>query len=165
MLYQLSKPSEVVLRAIQKLGNATLKDVFDAAGVGSKPAVYSLKKCWYVQVEKTLMRVTSKAGKSESKPVSVFSLTEKGHAAIRRMDLPPVKNPLKPNRPELYTMQYFTIPDRDPNVHHVHQMMAEIGGRMVKITYGVHHDYEVYRPAPDQSRNYTPKPLRSILAM
>jgi hypothetical protein len=95
------------------------------------------------------MRVTSKAGKSESKPVSVFSLTEKGHAAIRRMD----------------SMQYFTIPDRDPNVHHVHQMMAEIGGRMVKITYGVHHDYEVYRPAPDQSRNYTPKPLRSILAM
>mgnify|MGYP007039168055 FL=1 len=59
-------------------------------------------------------------------------------------------------------MQNLIIPIRDANVK---SMKAEIAGRKVKITYGVHIPYEVYRPAPDNSRNYTPRPLRSILAM
>jgi hypothetical protein len=46
----------------------------------------------------------------------------------------------------------------------VKEMIAEIDGRKVKITYGVHHDYEVYKPAPDYTR-YRPNPIKGIHAL
>lgn len=164
MLYQLSAQSEAVLRTIQKLGNATLKDVVAAAGADSKPAVYSLKKCGHIQVTKTLMRVVAKNGKSESRPVSVFSLTDKGHAAIRRMDFPPVEKtpPPPPQKQELHQMQYFIIPDFAPNVT---EGFIEVDGRQVKCTRGVQFKYETYVQPQDHSRNYTPRPIRWIHAL
>lgn len=84
---------------------------------------------------------------------------------LQNLDFPPARQmqALKVATPQqLHRMETFVIPDRKPNVN---EMVAEIGGREVRITYGVHHPYEVYRPAPDSSRNYTPRPLRSILAM
>lgn len=163
MLYQLSEQSETVLRAIQKLGNATLKDVVAAAGDDAKPAVYSLKKCGHIQVTKTLMRVVAKNGKAESRPVSVFSLTDKGHAAIRRMDFPPVGKPIPAPAPkqELYQMQYFIIPDFAPNVT---EGFIEVDGRQVKCTRGVRFKYETYVQPHDNTR-HKPRPIRSILAM
>jgi len=164
MLYQLSKPSETVLRAIKKLGNATLQDVIVAAGPDSKPAVYSLKKCGHIQVTKTLMRVESKSGKTESKPVSVFSLTEKGHAAIKRMDFPPVEKtiPAPARKQELHQMQCFIIPEFEPNVT---EGFIEIDGRQVKCIRGPRPEYKTYVPPIDRSRNYTPRHIRGIHAL
>lgn len=165
-MYQLSEQSAIVLRAVLKLGEATYQEVSSVVGFDTQQAINSLKRCGYVIVAKTVKRVINCRRGTCTKPVNSYSVTDKGRLSLHNRDFPParqmkaLKVPLHPV--QLHKMESFIIPDRDPNVE---EMMAEIGGRMAKITYGVHHEYEVYRPAPDRSRNYTPRLIRGIHAL
>jgi hypothetical protein len=57
--------------------------------------------------------------------------------------------------------QSFIIPDFAPNVT---EQIIEVDGALVKCTKGVQFEYEKYVPPIDSSRNYTPRPIRGILA-
>lgn len=167
-MYQLSEQSAIVLRAVLKLGEATHQEASSFVGFDTQPAINSLKRCGYVTVHRTLIRVINCRGGTCAKPVNSYSVTDKGRLSLHNRDFPParqmkaLKVPLHPVQPQLHKMESFVIPDRKPNVK---ELVAEIGGRKVKITYGVNPAYEVYRPAPDQSRNYTPRPIRGILGL
>lgn len=157
--------NESTLRAILKIGNATLHDVEKIMGSDAKNAINSLYRCGNVKVVATK---SQKTRKGVMQHMHVYAITEKGKQRLADADLPlarqmkALKVPINKTQPNiLHQMQSLVIPERDPNVR---QMVAEIDWRMVEITYGVHLDYEVYRPAPDRSRNYTPRPIRGILA-
>ena len=153
--------NEATLRAILKIGNATLHDVEAIVGDVAKEAINSLFRCEYVCVVATKNMLTK--GR-HTKNMRVYAITEKGRNKLQDSDVPKVvetrQKPKQQTAPELHQMQHFIIPDRDPNVK---EMVAEIGGRMVKIAYGVHHEYETYVPPPDYTR-YKPRPIRGILA-
>lgn len=154
--------NEATLRAILKLGNATLPDVEAIIGDVAKNAINSLYRCKFVNVVATKSQKT-KQGRMQD--LHVYAITEKVRNKLQDADFPKVvemRQQKQKTAPELHQMQHFIIPARDPNVE---EMMAEIGGRMVKITYGMHHAYEVYRPAPDHSRNYTPRAIKWIHAL
>jgi hypothetical protein len=146
--------NESTLRAILKIGNATLHDVEKIMGSDAKNAINSLYRCGNVKVVATK---SQKTRKGVMQHMHVYAITEKGKQRLADADLPLARQ-----------MKALKVPinKTQPNILHpnVRQMVAEIDGRMVKITYGVHLDYEVYRPAPDRSRNYTPRPISGILA-
>jgi FlaA1/EpsC-like NDP-sugar epimerase len=160
--------NEETLRAILKLGEAGVHEVNAHLGFDARDAIRSLVQCEYIYITRTVMRETvpkNPRHKSHTREMMLYAITDRGRMLIQNLDFPPAKQmlALKVAKPQqLHRMETFVIPDRKP---HVNEMVAKIGGREVRITYGVHHPYEVYRPAKDQSRNYTPKPLRSILAM
>lgn len=174
-MYQLSQKSETALRACLKLGECTKQDICAAiTEFDAKESVNSLRKCGYIEVVRQIIRAIDIVGQRPlTRPVNVYLITERGRMAIHHSDFPntrkmkALKVPLKPEpkpeskKQELHEMQNWIIPDRKPNVN---EMTAEIGGREVKITYGVHVPYEVYVPPVDKSRNYTPRPQRGILA-
>lgn len=154
--------NEATLRAVLRLGNATLHDVESIVSDGAKNAINSLYRCEFLQVVATKTQQTKQ---NRTKDMHVYAITEKGLNKLNDADFPKVvaaRQPKQKTAPELHQMQHFVIPARDPNVR---EMMAEIDGREVKITYGVHHAYEVYRPAPDNSRNYTPRAIKGIHAL
>lgn len=154
----LLKPNnEKTLRLLSKKGTATLHDVVDLIGEDAKNTIRSLHQCGHIQVV-AVVKQKSKGG--EMKDMNVYGITDSGKAKLDRVAVPktPTTRPAQqPRKQDLHLMQTFIIPERDPNVN---VMIASIGGRDVTITYGVHHPYEVYRPAPDNSRNYTPRPIR-----
>lgn len=154
--------NESTLRAIMKIGNASLHDVEAIVGTVAKKAINSLYRCDFLAVVATKSQQTKQG---RMKNMHVYAITEKGRNKLQDADFPKVvemRQQKQKAAPQLHQMQNFVIPDRDPNVK---EMMAEIGGMLVKITYGVHHAYEVYRPAPDQSRNYTPRAIKGIHAL
>lgn len=162
--------NEATLRAILRLKEAGVHEVNAALGENAKDAIRSLLLCEYIQVTRSIMRQTVTSNpkhKQHTRQMLLYAITYRGRQKLQDMEFPPAREmkalkAVPVPKFDLHKMESFIIPSRDPNVR---EMMAEIGGREVKITYGVHHDYEVYRPAPDHSRNYTPRPLRSILAM
>jgi hypothetical protein len=86
-------------------------------------------------------------------------------AAIKKVLKPLPKTPMQqkqnPQKQELHKMQSFIIPDFAPNVT---EQIIEVDGALVKCTKGVQFEYEKYVPPIDSSRNYTPRPIRWILA-
>ena len=166
--------NEAVLRAVSANGTLPANQALEMfPDFDVRTAIVSLRKCNYIEVVGTVIRKSNAKRRSEKDrviPVHVYGVTEKGRLAIQYLDYPPVleikaatKKALapKPKQQELHPMQYFTIPDRDPNVR---EMVAEIDGREVKITYGINFKYEVYKPAPDLTR-YKPMPIRGIHAL
>lgn len=170
--------NEAVLRAVLKLVKATSQDVEDLLGYPVIPAIKSLHTCGLLETVAKVRR-TTKVG--HSRDMRVYAITEHGRQKLSDADFPPVRKmqalkvpakrpqpkpqPMKSPPPQketnLHQMQSFIVP-MPISGHRV--MMAEIDGREVKITYGAGFEYEVYRPAPDRSRNYTPRPIRGILA-
>lgn len=151
--------NEATLRAIMKLGNATLHDVEAIVGVVAKEAINSLVRCAFIYVVETKSQETKKG---YMRGMHVYAITDRGRQKLQDVDFPPARQMLAlkvSKNQELHQMQHFVIPTLDPNVR---EMMAEIGGREVKITYGVHHAYDSYVPPIDHSRNYTPRPIKGI---
>lgn len=154
--------NEATLRAILKIGNATLHDVEAIVGDVAKEAINSLFRCdliYSVAVEIML----TKGGQKRN--MHVYAITEKGRNKLQDADFPKVvemrQKPKQQTAPALHQMQHFVIPERAPNVK---EMMAEIGGREVKITYGVNFAYEPYVPPPDYTR-HKPRPIKGIHAL
>lgn len=156
--------NEATLRAILKLGEADLHDVEAVVGNVAKEAINSLYRCEFLQVVKTRRQRT----KSERmREMHVYAITDKGRQKLQDIDYPTdmEMRSVKASKPaqNLHRMEHLIIPTRDPNVK---EMMTEIGGRQVKITYGSHHPYELLKPDPDHARNYRnyiPRPIRGIL--
>lgn len=176
--------NEATLRAILKLKEAGLHEVNAHLEFDSKECINSLKRCNLIEVTRTVPRkLSSKRRKNQGvvREMHMYSITERGRILLQNLDFPParqmlalkvpvkrpqpkpqpMKSPPPPKETHLHKMQSFIVPMQS-NGHKV--MMAEIDGREVKITYGAGFEYEVYRPAPDRSRNYTPRPIRGILA-
>ena len=171
--------NESVLRAVLKLVKATSQDVEDLLGYAAIPAIKSLHTCGLLETVATVRR-TTKVG--HSRDMRVYAVTEHGRQKLQDADFPParqmqalkvpakrpqpkplpMKSPPPPKETQLHQMQSFIVP-MPSNGHKV--MMAEIDGREVKITYGAGFEYEVYRPAPDNSRNYTPRAIKGIHAL
>lgn len=160
---KLIKKNEATLRAIQKIGNATLHDVASVIGDVAKESINSLYRCGQVCVVETKSMRTKQGC---MKNMHVYAITEKGRQTLQDIDFPTTIE-LRSVRactldPGLHQMEHLIIPIRNPNVQ---EMMAEIGGRDVKITYGVTANYERYIPAKDDGTRYKPRPMRSILSM
>lgn len=155
--------NEATLRAVMKIGNASLHDVENIVGDVAKNAINSLYRCDFLQIVGARSQRTKQGCMKE---MHVYAITDKGRQILQDIDYPTYMEvrSIKACKldEKLHQMQNIIIPISAPSVK---EMIAEIAGRKVKITYGVHIPYEVYRPAPDNSRNYTPRPLRSILAM
>lgn len=156
--------TEATLRAILKLGKATLHDVQEAVGVDvAKNAINSLHRCEFIEAVGTRSTRTKQGC---VKDIHLYAITDKGRQKLQDADFPKVAEMRSVAAckldTKLHQMQHLIIPIRDPSVK---EMMAEIGGRQVKITYGVHHAYEPYVPPPDHSRNYTPRPIKGIHAL
>ena len=172
--------NEAVLRAVLKLVKATSQDVEDSLGYPVIPAIKSLHTCGLLETVAKVRR-TTKVG--HSRDMRVYAITEHGRQKLSDADFPPVrkmqalkvpakrpqpkpqpqpmKSPPPPKSVQKDSVPMRAVPDKHVSVN---VMMAEIDGREVKITYGAGFEYEVYRPAPDRSRNYTPRPIRGILA-
>ena len=172
--------NESVFRAVLKLVKATSQDVEDLLGYAAIPAIKSLHACGLLETVATVRR-TTKVG--HSRDMRVYAITEKGRQKLSGADFPParqmqaIKVPAKRPQPKPQpqpmksppppkSVQKDSVPMRAvPDKHvSVNVMTAEIDGREVKITYGAGFEYEKYTPAPDRSRNYTPRPIRGILA-
>lgn len=155
--------NEATLRAIMKLGNATLHDVETIIPEGAKNAINSLHRCEFIEAVGTRSTRTKQGC---VKDIHLYSITDKGRQKLQDVDFPKVAEMRSVAASKLDTklhqMQHLIIPIRDPSVK---EMIEEIDGRQVKKTYGVHHKYEVYVPPPDHSRNYTPRPIRGILGL
>lgn len=171
--------NKATLIAVLKLVKATSQDVEDLLGYPVIPAIKSLHTCGLLETVATVRR-TTKVG--HSRDMRVYVVTEHGRQKLQDADFPParqmqalkvpakrpqpkpqpMKSPPPPKETNLHQMQSFIVP-MPSSGHKV--MMAEIDGREIKITYGVNFDYEVYKPAPDHSRNYTPRPIRGIHAL
>lgn len=172
---KLSLKNEATLKAVLKLGKATVQDINDFMGHEARPAIKSLNACNLIETISIVRRVT-KVG--HNRDMCVYAITEKGRQKLLDADLPParkmkdlkvpikrpqpMKSPPPPKETNMHQMQSFIVP-MPITGHKV--MMAEIDGRTVKITYGACFEYEVYRPAPDRSRNYTPRPIKGIHAL
>lgn len=153
--------NEATLRAILKIGNATLHDVEEIVGDVAKEAINSLFRCEFLCVVATKSMLT-KSG--QTKDMHVYAITDKGRNKLNDADFPKVvemRQPKQKTAPGLHQMQHFVIPARAPSVR---EMMAEIGGRMVKITYGVNFEYESYVPPPDYTR-HKPRPIKGLHAL
>lgn len=153
--------NEATLRAILKIGNATLHDVEEAVGKVAKEAINSLYRCDFLQLVETRSLRTKQGS---MKDMHVYAITEKGRNKLNDADFSTVvamRQQKQKTAPNLHKMQHFVIPTRDPNVR---EMMAEIGGREVKITYGVNFEYEPYVPPPDYTR-HKPRPIKGIHAL
>ena len=172
--------NESVLRAVLKLVKATSQDVEDLLGYAAIPAIKSLHTCGLLETVATVRR-TTKVG--HSRDMRVYAVTEHGRQKLQDADFPParqmqdlkvpakrpqpkpqpqpMKSPPPPKSVQKDSVPMRAVPDKHVSVN---VMTAEIDGREVKITYGAGFEYEVYRPAPDRSRNYTPRPIRGILA-
>lgn len=157
--------SQKVLRTIIPMKEATARMLTEAVGFKADPYVNSLARMKYIEVIRTQHSKNTRGSVVE---VNVYAVTRAGLQKLYEVEHAPPPKPKPPPKaenkkpPELHLMTNFVIPDRNPNVN---EMMAEIGGRQVKITYGVHHAYEPYVPPPDHSRNYTPRPIKGIHAL
>lgn len=151
--------NEATLRAVLKLVNATAQDIEDLLGPAARPAIKSLHDCGLLETVETARRAT-KVG--HSRDMRVYAITEKGRQKLRDVDLPPVRQMKALKVPVKRPHPMCAVPDKHASVN---VMTAEIKSHEVKITYGVNFEYEKYMPAPDRSRNYTPRPLRSITSM
>lgn len=179
-MQRLKQKNEDALRAILKLKEAGLHEVNACLGFDAKECINSLKRCNFIEVTRTVSRQMSSAKRKNQgfmRDMHLYAITDRGRDLIQNMDFPPARKmeALKvpvvkakpqpeatPAPPQLHKMEYLTTPIKTPGVN---VMMAEIGGREVKITYGTGFEYEVYRPEPDRSRNYTPRPLRYLPSM
>lgn len=181
---RITKRNEDVLRAFIGMKEAGIYELREHFGIYIKNYLYALHKCGYIKVSRTVRRQIA-CQKPEHKPcmrdMHMYAITDKGRLLLQNLDFPPalqmqalkvpakrpqpkpqpMKSPPPPKEANLHQMQSFIVPM--PSTGHK-VMMAEIDGREVKITYGAGFEYEVYRPAPDRSRNYTPRPIRGILA-
>lgn len=181
---RITKRNEDVLRAFIGMKEAGIYELREHFGIDIKNYLYALHKCGYIKVSRTVRRQIA-CQKPEHKPcmrdMHMYAITDKGRLLLQNLDFPPARQmqalkvpvkrphpkpqPMKSPPPQketnLHQMQSFIVP-MPSNGHKV--MMAEIDGREVKITYGAGFEYEVYRPAPDRSRNYTPRPIRGVLA-
>ncbi len=158
----LEKNSEATLRAVLKIGKASLHELEEAVGDIARNAIRSLYRLEYVQVVETRSQRTKQGC---TKEMNVYAITEKGRQKLQDIDFPKVAE-MKAVKAcklgtDLYEMQHLIIPIRDPNVK---ELIAEIGGRQVKITYGVHHEYSPYVPPLDDGTRYKPRRFKSILA-
>lgn len=155
--------NEATLRAIKKLGEACLHDVQAIVGDVAKEAINSLHRCEHIAIVATR---SQKTNGNQVRDMHVYAITGKGRMKLQDSDIPPARQmqalKVPAPVPELHKMENFVIPDRKPNVN---EMVAEIGGRQVKITYGVHHAYEQYVPAQDDGTRYKPRQIKSIFAM
>lgn len=160
--------NEAALRAILKLGETGVHEVNAHIGFDTRDCIRSLLRCEYIYITRSVMRETAPKNprhKTHTREMMLYAITDKGRMLIQNLDFPPARQmlALKVAAPQqLHRMETFVIPDRKPNVN---EMIAENGGRQVRITYGVHHPYEVYRPEPDSSRNYTQRLIRGIHAL
>lgn len=181
---RITKRNEDVLRAFIGMKEAGIYELREHFGIDIKNYLYALHKCGYIKVSRTVRRQIA-CQKPEHKPcmrdMHMYAITDKGRLLLQNLDFPParqmqalkvpakrpqpkpqpMKSPPPPKEANLHQMQSFIVPM--PSTGHK-VMMAEIDGREVKITYGAGFEYEVYRPAPDRSRNYTPRPIMGILA-
>jgi len=157
--------SQQVLRTIIPMKEATARMLTEAVGFQADPYVNSLARMKYIEVIRTQHSKNTRGSVVE---VNVYAVTRAGLQKLYEVEHAPPPKPKpqpkvakKDTQQELPLMTNFVIPDRNPNVK---EMMAEIGGRQVKITYGVHHAYEQYVPAQDDGTRYKQRPIRSILA-
>lgn len=141
--------SQTVLRTIIPMKEATARMLTEAVGFNADPAVNSLARMKYIEVIRTQHSKNTRGSVVE---VNVYAVTRAGLQKLYEVEHAPPPKPKPPPKAD---------PDRNPNVK---EMMAEIGGRQVKITYGVHHAYEQYVPAQDDGTRYKQRPIRSILA-
>lgn len=158
----LAKQSKATLRAVLKIGNASLHELEESVGDIARNAIRSLYRLEYVQVVDTRSQRTKQGC---TKEMNVYAITDKGRQKLQDIDFPKAAE-MKAAKAcklgtALYEMQHFITPIRNPNVN---EMYAEIGGRKVKITYGVHHEYSPYVPPRDDGTRYQPRRFKSILA-
>lgn len=153
--------SQKVLRTIIPMKEATARMLTEAVGFNADPYVNSLARMKYIEVIRTQYAKNTRGSVVE---VNVYAVTRAGLQKLYEVEHAPPPKPKvakKETQQELHLMTNFVIPDRNPNVN---EMMAEIDGRKVKISYGVHHPYQPYVPAQDDGMRYKPRPMRSILA-
>ena len=183
---RITKRNEDVLRAFIGMKEAGIYELREHFGIDIKNYLYALHKCGYIKVSRTVRRQIA-CQKPEHKPcmrdMHMYAITDKGRLLLQNLDFPParqmqalkvpakrpqpkpqpqpMKSPPPPKSVQKDSVPMRAVPDKHVSVN---VMTAEIDGREVKITYGAGFEYEVYRPAPDRSRNYTPRPIRGILA-
>ena len=166
---KLTPKNEATLRAILLLKEAGVHEANAAIGDDTKDAIRSLLRCEYIQVTRSIMRQTvtrNPKHKQHTREMLLYAITDRGRQKLQDMEFPPAREMkvlkvVLGQKFDLHKMESFIIPERKPNVN---QMIAEIGGREVKITYGVNYAYETYKPAPDLTR-YKPNPIRGIHAL
>lgn len=163
----------VMVRELEEVETATL--VERLPGFDVQNAVNSLKRGKLIEAVRFVYKKFTDSRATRTYAVSAFSITEKGRLAIRKFEEVEAKktavvNPptfrkitpkVKTQKQELYQMQNWIIPDRDPAVDVRH---IEINGHPVKVTYGVSHAYAPLQLAPDLTR-YKPNPIKGIHAL
>ena len=162
-----------MVRELEEVETATL--VERLPGFDVKNAVNSLKRGKLIEAVRFVYKKFTDSKATRTYAVSAFSITEKGRLAIRKFEeaeakktaanTPPTFRKITPKvktqKQELYQMQNWIIPDRDPAVDVRH---IEINGHPVKVTYGVSHTYAPLQLAPDLTR-YKPNPIKGIHAL
>lgn len=146
--------SETVLRAMAKREEANLHQLNDELKFDTRSTLNSLTRCGFIAVVRTMVRTM--------RDMNVYAITIRGTEKICEIDNNPQQRPQPEPKPvKKAAAPMRAVPDKHASVN---VMTAVMGGREIKITYGTQVPYEVYRPAPDHSRNYTPRPIRGILA-
>lgn len=159
-----SKNGYTTLHKIRELGEVevavllTCLPEFDVQN-----AVNSLKRGGLIKSVRLVSRQFTDSRSTRVYPVSVYTVTDKGYIAMEKYEAaaarklvvvnPPTYRKItpKPQKQELYQMQNWVIPERDPNVDVVY-MEIEGQEQPVKVTYGVGHPYAALKLAPDLTR-------------
>lgn len=159
-----SKNGYTTLHKIRELGEVevavllTCLPEFDVQN-----AVNSLKRGGLIKSVRLVNRQFTDSRSTRTYPVSVYTVTDRGYTAMEKYEAAEtrkkaVANPPsfrkitpKPQKQELYQMQNWVIPERDPNVDVTY---VKIAGQEqpVKVTYGVGHPYASLKLAPDLTR-------------
>lgn len=172
--------NEATLRTIMRLKEAGVHEVNAAIGEDSRNAIRSLLRCEYIHVTRSVMRKTKpidKTHRTYAREMLLYAITEKGREKLKdagsslarqtkALKAPPreIKAPLNPEplKQEQHKMQDFVIPDFPPGET---QMVIEVDGVQVKCARGVEFKRDKYVPPVDNSRNYTPRPIKGIHAL
>jgi hypothetical protein len=163
----------LMVRELEEVEVSTLVERLPDVNV--KNAIASLKRGKLIESVRLVHRKFIDSRSTRIIPFSVYAITGTGIDAMRKFEAaaarklaisqgaPPKRKTATPRPPkqELYQMQNFIIPERNPAVT---EQFVEHEGRTVKVTHGIGHAYEKLKLEPDSTR-YRARQVRGIHAL